>query len=1088
MSYPTAIRIVGGLDDSRVDTIKTAETLPQLAALVAPYFRPAFTTLLQSHLNIWRKVSSCRAFGQKLTEHRDRGTFPADILGAVAVPTVQYSKEYAAQASKATCDHEMASFVKTCREKSLARLITEKEKEVKFLLSKVSLESCLVEIEMIVRDASKHLAANNGLEVDFHMPKPLEPASADGAVKFSHATASGVPNPEQGEYLFLMDNGSAILRRTATIARLAHDAKTAAKAKVSSKVVSATEDIVMGGQEDTNASIQQLINNSLSDFARKLNLGSGTKKTKRKSHPHMNLHSRTNFHLRATETRRKSENRSKEGLRPSEEGQQGRKGEGEEFRKEEGRKKVNRLSVVFKPCSADGSYHVCEGRRRWPSPPQPLLCTAVRNDDLFLYLPSSVIKEWVASYLPRDLVEYTPSLDEGIFMQPGINLPKDVEYSLIHNGKFIFHREPNPHLVGDAWVVFENTLRWRYHHGDQPERKFLPRFHVKSMRPARYQDLDFESGLTKGRHLTRRNVESVLPLKSVKLLNPNLSRVRQVLQDKQLLVLGTDKNLGIAVVDVHWYNEQAIKQLGDKTTYRNTHHLMVLQYIRRAKSGIIKACEEANETIWPDEIEEEWEFPILSKYLMHSVNDEPKIPEFKGLPKIHKSPWTLRPIIPSHSWITSGASQVVDYLLRPILDTMPWIVNSTIQVLHELQSVPMTRDEQVWLISGDVQSFYTNVPIDDTIQGIMEMAYELGYSHWKLIMLESLLEAIMRNNCCRFKSEYYLQLSGIAMGTSCAPAFANLYASRFEQDIPEWKATTGLRYYCRYIDDILIIFVGTAAQRDALLRKVKLGDLIVTWEIRTAFEGLAFLDLELFFSRDSQTRGLHTRLFRKKLNRNMYIPWSSAHPDSVKKSFIKGELTRLMYLSSQKEYFEESKRSFYINLRKRGYPAEILSLWFTQVNYTERAAVLRSTGIKRQQRDIPLIMPSEYNLVWNYVNLHEVYAAIRAQWQMRGVDIPTSLKGPLVLSLRRTRNLSDMSTVWNKALLNPNQQRNRAAVSREVNKHMKRSHFAAFSKLAEDDIDRKPQRPRLRDVPDSERTPRRSRTPDPFLSLFNRTL
>ena len=1018
-------------------------------------------------------------------------------MGAVAVPTIQFSKEYSSQAAKATYEAEILALVRDCRTKILERLLNEKDKELKVLLAKVSLDTRLADIAGIIDDIRPRITSDVGEDIVLTMPIKRHNPDNPRQPIYSVPVVSGVPEPDSGELMFLMAHGQAMLRRTATIAQNAHDARAASKKKAASKVVQATEDVVMAGTEDTNASIKTLIESSLSNFAQKYKLGTTSKGKKSELLLSKSSSSCSNVQPRGTQTSRETKVYSEGSHKAAEEEGTRWKGQGGTICNEkEGREKVNRILIEWKPCSVDGKFHVCEERRRWPSPPPVILCTAVRNDELFVALPQSIVKEWVTSHLPRELVEYTPSLDAGIFMQPGISLPCDVEFSIAHNGKFIFHQEPNPKLIYSAWLEFENSLRWKYHHGDEPDRKFLPRFHIKSKLYAPAQDLGFETGLIKGRQLSRRNVETLLPLKKVKILNPNLSRVREVLEEKRLLVLSTDKNLGIAVVEVPWYEEQVARQLADASTYKGTHHLMVLQYMRRAKNKIIKACEEAKEYHLEDMEDEEWELPILSKYLRNSVSGEYKVPEFKGLPKIHKSPWTLRPIIPSHSWVTSGASQVADYLLRPILDTMPWIVNSTIQVVNELQSIPVTRDEQVWLISGDVQSFYTNVPIEETIKCILDVADSLDYPVWKLLMLKHLLEAIMNNNCCRYKKEYYLQLMGIAMGTSCAPAFANLYAAQFEKDIPSWKATTGLRYYCRYIDDILIIFVGTAAQRDTFLRMVKLGSLAVTWEIRTAFEGLAFLDLELFFSMQSQTRGLHTRLFRKKLNRNMYIPWSSAHPDSVKKSFIKGELTRLMYLSSQREYFEESKRSFYINLRKRGYPAEILSQWFTQVSYNERALVLQSSGVKSQRRDIPLIMPSEYNPVWNYVNLHEVYAEIRAQWQRSGVELPDSLKGPLILSLRRTRNFTDASTVWNKGLLNPEQRRIRAAVSRAANKEAKRSHFTAFSSLVENE-NRKPSRRKLSSgavaqqygrQPQARPQRRRSRTPDPFLALLNRDL
>ena len=166
----------------------------------------------------------------------------------------------------------------------------------------------------------------------------------------------------------------------------------------------------------------------------------------------------------------------------------------------------------------------------------------------------------------------------------------------------------------------------------------------------------------------------------------------------------------------------------------------------------------------------------------------------------------------------------------------------------------------------------------------------------------------------------------------------------------------------------------------------------------------------------------------------MYIPWSSAHPEAVKRSFVKAELTRYMILSSKKSYFEESKRMFFMNLRRRGYPPDKLSEYERQERYEDRVSTLQNSGIKRQERDKPLLFPSIYNEVWRYINLNEVFDKMRSIWLRDGVQVPDSLKGPLVKSLRRTENLFDKVNVWNVELL-----------SSGGNK--KRSYEEAFGKL-----------------------------------------
>jgi len=65
------------------------------------------------------------------------------------------------------------------------------------------------------------------------------------------------------------------------------------------------------------------------------------------------------------------------------------------------------------------------------------------------------------------------------------------------------------------------------------------------------------------------------------------------------------------------------------------------------------------------------EFNIFAQYLLTKVTtDNLSVPMFKGLPKVHKPLWNRRPIIPSHSWITAGASIVPDYLLQPVFVTL----------------------------------------------------------------------------------------------------------------------------------------------------------------------------------------------------------------------------------------------------------------------------------------------------------------------------------------------------------------------------------------------------------------------------------
>ena len=280
-----------------------------------------------------------------------------------------------------------------------------------------------------------------------------------------------------------------------------------------------------------------------------------------------------------------------------------------------------------------------------------------------------------------------------------------------------------------------------------------------------------------------------------------------------------------------------------------------------------------------------YEFNIFAQYLLTKVTtDNLSVLTFKGLPKVYKLLWNLQPIIPSHSWIMAGASKVADYLLQPVLQLYSWIVNSTIEVINTVSGSRANRNKETYIVTGDEQSFYTNVPIAETISLIKKIVIEeMEYEPWKVSLIEICLVAVMNNNCFQYRDEFYSQINGIAMGTSVAPVFANIYAVQFEQDLDEWWEKGLLSYVC-YIDNIKFIFEGSQKQLSSFLSTRHFGKLKVSWDIRSAWEETPFLDCSFFFTSKPGITELQSKLFRKKMNKHQYIPWSSAHPVSRRRS------------------------------------------------------------------------------------------------------------------------------------------------------------------------------------------------------------
>jgi len=517
----------------------------------------------------------------------------------------------------------------------------------------------------------------------------------------------------------------------------------------------------------------------------------------------------------------------------------------------------------------------------WSRTPRAVLCTAVRNAELFLSVGNDSLCIHCSIELSYNVIDGAIHFHTGVFKLPEVNLTENTEYSLTFNGKFIFHSLPNPILVHQAWKSFEKNVRWRYIIRDQPIRLYIPCFNIPSdIKPA-IQDPGFEHGLEAVKDLLLEQVVALQLTMKVR-FNPNLFVLWQELQSNSYLVLATDINLGIAVVSKVWYTSECTNQLSNKSVYKQISDTDVVEWANQVEHWIESLLSSAAKKTNSDE------FNIFAQYLLTKLTtDNLSVPTFKGLLKVHKPLWNLRLFIPSHSWITAGASNVANYLLQPILQLNSWIVNLTIEVINTVRGSRANRNKETYVVTGDVHSFYTNVPITETISFIKKIVIEeMVYEPWKVSLIKICLVAVMNNNCFQYRDEIYHQINGIAMGTSVAPVFANIYAVQLEQDLDEWREN-GVLSYVRYIDDIKFIFEGSLKQLFSFLSTRHFGKLKVSWDIHLAWEETPFLDCSFFFTSKPGITELQSNLFRKKMNKHQYIPWSSAHPESVKRSFVK---------------------------------------------------------------------------------------------------------------------------------------------------------------------------------------------------------
>jgi hypothetical protein len=610
----------------------------------------------------------------------------------------------------------------------------------------------------------------------------------------------------------------------------------------------------------------------------------------------------------------------------------------------------------------------------------------------------------------------------GVHKLDGINLPRTVEYTLCVNLKYLFPVNRQPKVAFDWFdeLVKKASLHtffqlqgngdslWDQYRNDPNEswKMRLP-FPKSSWRPTINENW-FIEGVQAGREYLSRSLSG----HSVPQLDPSqdiLKRItlspqslRQYLTEARLLSFISDKNLGIVVVTQDWYEG------------------IVDDFLRNPVFRRFPGGEAEFETFrWSvcqglDTLRRKYQLPhgellpFLSDKKMVSFWDEcwikKDLPRFHGIPKIHKNPWKLRPIVPMHSYVTSRLALILHHMLLPVQRSFNWICESSRNLASEVADFNKSLSTSTRLHTGDVTGMYTNIKwihFRPALRAVLEDGewYDEETRNWILTAADFL----WRHTVFRSGTKIYQQVDGIPMGIHCGPVFANLFMARYEKYYlrnmpPDF-------FYRRYIDDCFVIDSSDERVENA----IRCPGLDIQWA--HSGHGISFLDV--YFHTHPEEPGICFKPFEKALNHHQYLPWASSHPISVKKGMIKGELSRIRAICYKRSYFLTWKASFLTRLRLRGWPARALNSWARQVQWRN---FFPSAGLDAKKTGSRIIAVSQYNPVWNQISSTDIWETMRTTWSAVG---PPNLSYPshVLVAKKRTRSMWDLVRSVNRNLL-----------------------------------------------------------------------
>ena len=283
---------------------------------------------------------------------------------------------------------------------------------------------------------------------------------------------------------------------------------------------------------------------------------------------------------------------------------------------------------------------------------------------------------------------------------------------------------------------------------------------------------------------------------------------------KDIVIKQADKGQAIVLMNTEVYEEKA------NTLLRDTRN-----YICLPKNPLWKTYQNVKDKL--NELISQGHVPTkFSSKVRH--RGLPKLPNFYILPKVDKKGCPGRPIVSGIGHCTEKASRFLCQILQPFVDGSPSfidqkysrqfypVLNSTQQFLIEIEKlnaeIPSSKLDlkNFHLATTDIESLYTNIPIDEGAAKVTNFVFEnkstTGIPLTRQGLLQ-LLKLVLGNNVFHFAGKFYSQKFGTAMGTPCAPPYANLFVLLNELKFFDKCEHLPYRFF-RYLDDVFIVWYG----------------------------------------------------------------------------------------------------------------------------------------------------------------------------------------------------------------------------------------------------------------------------------------
>ncbi|XP_022788722.1 uncharacterized protein LOC111328527 [Stylophora pistillata] len=313
---------------------------------------------------------------------------------------------------------------------------------------------------------------------------------------------------------------------------------------------------------------------------------------------------------------------------------------------------------------------------------------------------------------------------------------------------------------------------------------------------------------------------------------------------------------------------------------------------------------------------------ILPKEIAQQVIQKgSRLAHLYGLPKTHKHRLAMRPILSATGTYNFKLAKWLDEKIKP-LSTNSHTISDIFEFVDALHDIEV--DDRCVLVSYDITSLFTNVPVDETIAILAEKAFQDNWFNKEHILsitkaeLVELLNNSTKHQLFQFEGNLYEQIDGVAMGSPLGPLMANAFMCSIEDRLEEQGKMPG--FYKRYVDGTLSIMADTETA-EMFLATLNESHPSVSFTMELAVNGkLSFLGTEIM----QRNCRLETKVYKKPSDTDLLLHYQSHVDVRYKQSLLKTMVNRAFKLSSKWQFFHQECERLTETFSRLKYPTQLL--------------------------------------------------------------------------------------------------------------------------------------------------------------------